>query len=243
MNDALQLESRFSLSPNSLGYCGLKSAANQFRKCIKEGKCTNVKEELKKFIVLYPYLKTLAKISKLSLFSYPVIESYWLGNDLLKKAKQDDYLILLKYFEKQGVPDFFVKELKKKIPKVFVPNHLFQVLHVGVGKASKSVPFNIKTINDCMIRWGKIKKIFRNKAAIELNSLKNINKNSYTLTQVETLTPIDLLLTSNLRIGDMVAVHWNLIVKILTKEEESNLRYWTDQTIKCLETNEEIGNK
>lgn len=65
-----------------------------------------------------------------------MIESYWLGNNLLKKFKPKDYLVLLDFFVKQGVPDFFVQELKNKSPKKFIPNHLFHVLHIGVGKAS-----------------------------------------------------------------------------------------------------------
>jgi hypothetical protein len=53
-----------------------------------------------------------------------VIESYWLGSDELKKAKQKDYQILLENFKKQGVPDFFVEELRVKKLKKFIPNHL-----------------------------------------------------------------------------------------------------------------------
>jgi hypothetical protein len=57
---ALQLEARFSLSPNSLGYCGKDSAEEKFKECIIQGKCKEVGEEVKHFIVLYPYLETLA---------------------------------------------------------------------------------------------------------------------------------------------------------------------------------------
>jgi hypothetical protein len=227
MNNALQLESRFSLSPNSLGYCGLNSAGAKFQKCIKEGKCGGVRKEVKNFIVLHPYLRVLARITRKSRFSYEVIEAYWIGNDLLRKAKPEDYLLLIKYFEKQGVPAFFVDELKKKVPKVFIPNHLFQVLHVGVGRVSGSVPFNIKTVNDCMIRWGKVEKITGKKAIISLNSLKKKTKNTYSLIKTRTKIPYKLWLTKDLKIGDNVAVHWNLIVKILTKKEEENLKFWT----------------
>src|ERR1035437_1982080 len=131
-DSALQLESRFSLSPNSLGYCGKKSATAKFKTCISTGKCEGVKDELKNFIVLYPYLKTLGKIINQPFSSYPVIEGYWLGNDELKKAKKTDYQILLENFKKQGVPDFFVEELRAKKPKKFIPNHLFHVLFIGV---------------------------------------------------------------------------------------------------------------
>lgn len=232
-DSALQLESRFSLTPNSLGYCGKKSAAAKFKKCITSNKCNGVKEELNNFIVLYPYLKTLSKIINKPFYSYPVIESYWLGNNELKKAKQKDYYLLLNNFAKQGVPDFFVKELKEKKPKEFIPNHLFHVLFIGVGKASGAVPFNLESINNCMIRWGKVEKISQNKALINLNSLKK-KKNGYSLFKTKAKIPFESWLTKDLKVSDSVAIHWNLIIKILTKEEQNKLKYWTVRVINSL---------
>jgi hypothetical protein len=227
MKKALQLESRFSLSPNSLGYCGRKSAATKFKKCISDGKCHGIEEELSDFIVLYPYLRTLGKIINKPFSSYPVIEAYWLGNDELKKVRQKDYNLLLKNFTKQGVPDFFVEELKAKKPKKFIPNHLFHVLFIGVGKASGAVSFNLNSINNCMIRWGKVQKISKKEAIINLNSLRMKGKNAYSLIKVKASIPFNREFTPNLKIGDTVAAHWNLIVKILNKEEEENLQFWS----------------
>jgi hypothetical protein len=230
-DSALQLESRFSLSPNSLGYCGKKSATAKFKKCISSGQCDGVKEELKNFIVLYPYLKTLSKIINKPFASYPVIESYWLGNEKLKKAKQADYLLLLENFKKQGVPDFFIDELKEKKPKKFIPHHLFHVLFIGVGKMSGAVPFNLDSINNCMIRWGTVQHLSKKGAIVALNSLKAKGKSSYSLTQVKTSVPFSPKFTPGIKIGDTVAVHWNLVVKILTQNEEKNLTFWTNKIL------------
>jgi len=230
-DSALQLESRFSLSPNSLGYCGKKSATAKFKTCISTGQCDGVKEELKNFIVLYPYLKTLSKIIDKPFSSYPVIESYWLGNDELKKAKKEDYLLLLENFKKQGVPDFFVDELRLKHPKKFIPNHLFHVLHVGVGKASGAVPFNLDSINNCMIRWGKVQSLSKKEAVVKLNALKIKGKNGYTLTTVQVSIPFNHKFTPDLKIGDTIAAHWNMIVKILNKQEEEGLEFWTNKVL------------
>jgi hypothetical protein len=226
-DSALQLESRFSLVPNSLGYCGKKSAAAKFKKCIIDNKCDEINDELKNFIVLYPYLKTLSKILNKPFSSYRVIESYWLGNDELKKVRQKNYNLLLNNFVKQGVPDFFVEELRAKKPKRFIPNHLFHVLFVGVGKASGAVPFNLDSINNCMIRWGRVQKILKNKVIVGLNSLKKKGKKSYALTKMKSSIPFNFKFTPDLKVGDTVAVHWNLVVKILTENEEKNLEFWS----------------
>lgn len=227
---ALQFESRFSLPPNSLGYCGSDTAAGKFKKCIIEGKCEGVVEEIKKFIVLYPYLKTIAKIASLPIYSYKVFESYWLGNDLLKMFKPEDYDALLEMFLAQGVPDFFVEELRNKRPKVFIPSHLFQVLHVGVGRASGAVPFNLKSINNCMIRWGKVISLKENEALINLNSLKKSGK-GYALIFKKESVPFNLKLIPGIKKGDIVAVHWEMAVKILSKDEENKLEFWTKEVL------------
>jgi len=226
-DSALQLESRFSLAPNSLCYCGQKSAVVKFKKCISFNKCDGVREELSNFIVLYPYLKTLSRIIGKPFWSYPIIESYWLGNNELKKTKQKDYLLLLNYFSKQGVPDFLINELKVKKPKKFIPNHLFHVLFIGVGKASGAAPFNLKSINSCMIRWGKVEKLSKKEAIINLNSLKKKGKSAYVLTKVKTSVPFNSKFTPGLKAGDTVAAHWNLVVKILTSSEKKNLQFWS----------------
>jgi len=231
MKKALQLGSRFSFSPNALGYCGLQSAGKKLKECIEKDECKDVEKELKNFITLHPYLQVLEKIIGKPRFSYETTEAYWLGNDLLKRAKPKDYLLLLKYFGKQGVPDFFIKELEVKKPKFFIPNHLFQVLHVGVGKASSAVPFNIKSINNCMIRWGKVEKITGQKAIVKLNSLKK-TKNKYSLIKLKETIGFKKWLTKDLKIGNVVAAHWGLVVKVLTKKEEGNLKFWTQQVCK-----------
>lgn len=230
---ALQLGSRFSIKPNSLGYCGRKSAITITEDCVINGKCEGVEEEFNDFIGLNPYLETISKIFKKPKFSYEVIEGYWLGNDELKKSKIKDYKLLLDNFLKQGIPAFFIKELIEKKPKNFIPFHLFQVLHVGVGKVSGSVPFNLDSINNCMIRWGKITKINENLATIELNSLVNL-KDKYSLILQTEKIAMNSDFTPDLKIGDVVAVHWKMIAKILTIHEESNLSFWTKKVLETL---------
>jgi hypothetical protein len=233
---ALQLESRFSLPPNSLGYCGRNSAASEFKKCIIDGKCEGIEKEVENFIVLWPYLKTISQVTNLPSLSYEVIEAYWIGNDLLKKFKPEHYDLLLENFKKQGVPDFFVEELRQKRPKIFIPSHLFQVLHVGVGKASGAVPFDINSINNCTIRWGKVEEINKNKALINLTSLKIINKSDstnikYQMSNIKEEIPFNLKLVPDLKSGTTTAVHWDQVIKILTKEEEQKLSSWTREII------------
>lgn len=239
--DALKLTARFSMSPNKLGYCGLNTAESKFRKCILENKGEGVEEELEHFIVLNPYLETLKEVTKLPKFSYKVAEAYWLGNEELNKAKTEDYEILLKNFVKQGVPDWLIEELRQKISKKFIPTHLFQVLHVGVGRASGSVPFNMKTINNCIVRWGIVKSLKSKVESlkVELNSLEE-SKNKYKLKLIEEEVEIDEILNPGIENGDMVAVHWGRVAKKLTPEEVKKLEYWTREVLENIEIDKNL---
>jgi len=237
---ALQFASRFSLPPNSLGYCGKDSAPEKFKSCVIDRKCVGVSKELKEFIVLHPYLKTLSEIIGQDTFSYKVVEAYWLGNNELKKVKAKDYEILLKNFKKQGVPSWLIEELSQKPPKVFIPTHLFQILHVGVGRASGSVPYNLKSINNCMIRWGKVKKIVDGKVIVRLNSLKKV-KGKYKLVVKEEKLLVVPGFTPKLKVDDVVCAHWGQITKILDKREIKKLVYWTREVLKNFSKQEKLS--
>lgn len=230
---ALQLASRFSLAPNSLGYCGRDSATERFVSCIQKGNCEFVEEELRKFIVLHPYYKTLANITKLPIISYELIEAYWIGNTLLDQASLEHYGWLLKAFKEQGVPDSHIAELKKNPPPVFIPNHLFQVLYIGVGRASGAVPFNIESINNCMIRWGTVEKIESTTITAKLHSLKKY-KSTYRVIRKKESLSVNTAILPDLKAGDSIGVHWHMPVKKLTPQEVINLEYWTKKTIQSL---------
>ena len=212
---ALQLCSRFALQPNELGYCGKNSAPAKFKKCITAENCHQIEEELENFIVLNPYLETIAQVTGKDKFSYEVIESYWFGGDLLNKIEPKHYDLLLENLEKQGVPKNLIKSVKNKKPNSFVPVHLFNILHIGVGKASGSVPFNLKSINNCMIRWGNILEIKPKKSTytctIKLTGLDKDWKLSEEIEEVK----VDPSLTPNLKENDTVAIHWGYVAKRL----------------------------
>ncbi len=232
---ALKLASLFSFSPNSRGYCGLDSAGKAFVECIRKNDCATVPSELTKFITLNPYLQTISKIRSLSPFDYKVIEAYWIGNKQLDDFPIEGYEILLEEFEKQGVPLWLIKSLQSNVPKKFIPHHLFQVLHVGVGQASGSVPFNLDSINNCMIRYGKIidvdKKFFR----VSLTGLA-VSEGKYKPNITIETIPIGTVLFCEPKKEDVVAVHWGQIVKIITPKEHVNLERWTKYVIKTVAT-------
>ena len=227
---ALQLCSHFAYQPNSLGYCGRKTARAIFRNCIVNKRCDKVEDEIKNFLVLNPYIQTIAQVTRKHPLSYEVIEAYWLGNDLLKHIKPEHYTVLLKNLAAQGVPKILLQEIEKKVPKKFVPIHLFNILHIGVGKATMSVPFNLKSVNNCMIRWGKVSKVYAHIIEVNLMSLSD----DYIFQVRRVNQRYDPMLSGKILSGDVVFAHWGSIVKKTTRREIKNVAFWTEKLLNSL---------
>ncbi|MFC1653840.1 DUF6390 family protein [Patescibacteria group bacterium] len=219
-----------ALKPNELGYCGRDSAPAKFRRCIMGGDCEGVSEEVEKFIVLNPYIKTIATVTGKDKFSYEVLEAYWFGNDLLDDIDLKHYGILLGNLQKQGVPQFLIDEIRRKKPSSFVPIHLFNILHVGVGRASGSVPFNLESINNCMVRWGEVLKIENEEVLVGLRSLNK--KKEVVVEKVKQKHSIDLV--GSLRKGDKVLCHWGWVAKKTNPEEVERISFWTKKLLESL---------
>lgn len=227
---ALQLCSHFAFKPNSLGYCGNENAQRIMYDCITNRQCKNVATEIRKFRVLNPYIQTIAQVTGYDPFSYEVIEAYWLGNSLLRKIKPNHYQLLIENLRKQGVPQVLLHEVGGKIPKRFIPIHLFNILYIGVGRATMSVPFNLNSINSCMIRTGKVHKVYSNKIKVELTG---INKD-YELDHKIVVQHYNPLLAGKIKDNDVVLAHWGSIVKKATMREMKLNHYWTEQLLQSL---------
>jgi hypothetical protein len=234
--NVLQLCARFAFSPNQLGYCGLDSAQKAFYDCIVNGKCEAVREEMKQFKALYPYLKTIGEVLNKDWLDYEVVEAYWLGNESLKKFKPEHYEILIKNLAAQGLPDFFIEEIGKKKPKTFIPLHLFNVLHIGVGQITGSVKYNLENVNNCMVRWGEVLETDEKRKSVQVMLKSLINpKSGYQITNIKYQIIYVPEFLPDLIKGSTVAVHWGQVVKVLEKVEVENLEKWTKTVLTSLE--------
>ena len=81
----------YSLVPHELGFCGPDQDCSQIFQDYIDGKTEDkkqIKNLLKKFPAVYFYCKQIAKANNLKdPLSDKVLEAYWIGNDLLKKAQ------------------------------------------------------------------------------------------------------------------------------------------------------------
>lgn len=233
--EALREISRFALSPNKLNLCGLDSAQGRLWKCVANGETQGIEDELSHgFPHLNAFLNTLAHISGGEPYSSEVVNSYWLGTDLLRQASIEDYDYLVDQYRRFGAEGDFLAALER-VPKVFVPTHNFQVLHVGVLEASGELKHDLPLANQCMIRPGEVVSLDQENSTATINIISLVEKGGV-LSFKHTLqkAKFDLALVPDLEPGQTVAVHWGWVVKPLFREEQEQLAYWTQAVVNSL---------
>src|SRR3989338_7421151 len=138
--DGVELASRFSYITNSLRFCGPKEASGQFVSYLKSASSAeSVRESIKKFEGLYPYLSIIAEKNKMDYLDYGVVESYWIGNKLLDNMGKEDIIQIINKLTQRGLPKSIGSDLIKNLPNGMVPHHNFNVLYVGVGRTAGTV--------------------------------------------------------------------------------------------------------
>lgn len=226
--DGLKLCCQFSYVPNKLRYCGPDKADKVLKDYILFNKNKDkVRNLLKRFEALYPYLELIAEKNRKRPFDYDVVEAYWLGNDLLENINTDDIKKLIKNMTKRGLPAFIAEKLIKKMPAGLLPHHSFHVFFVGVGALTKRLENTVKNMDKCRISWAKA--IDRNTAEYSPISIKNkFVFGEKQRTKIKGFFKI--------KKQDDIALHWDFAVKKLDKKELAALKKYTLYNIKILNT-------
>jgi len=232
----LTLATKYSFITNKLRYCGPHDAYLRFLDYVKS-KDEHLEHEIKNYITrfegLYPYLLLIAKKHNLDPFDEKVAEAYWIGNELLDDFDKDDLKELIMLLVKRGLPKSYALKLSENIPENMVPHHSFNVIYVGVGKVTGSVPTNLENINNCLIRPAKIISV-KNKSALAQHTPFAYKKNKLVLSQAVEEYFDYLPEFSELKKGDNVSVHWRFIVDKLTVHQLNNLQRYTKNNVSAM---------
>lgn len=237
-HNGILLCSRFAYPPNSFGLCGpdklndLKWYASHWN--TDEG----TKEILTAFTTLYPYLSFIAYENNIKDPFHPkVVESYWIGNTLLKKISFPKMATHLQ--EKFRLHDKLkIRELNilyEKIPQGALPHHSFHVLNIYIRTGNIDAPHSLQTMEACLINWGRIIRKSAISFTIEckplvINGHKLAWGNKMART-IETFGQKDIL-SKEVNIGDSISYHWGKFCTKLNSVQLRNLIYYTNLSIK-----------
>lgn len=231
--DGIELAARFSYITNSLRFCGPEEASKQFLDYInKSASAESVRESIKKFEGLYPYLSAIAQKAKMDFLDYDVVEAYWLGNPLLEKFEDDDMKEIIEKLMSRGLPKSIGNNLIKTMPHGFVPHHNFNVFYVGVGRTTGSVETTLQNMDNCRVSWGKVVDIIESSLIVQSRPLKNMG-GMLTIGDEEAKTAVYLReMLPNVKKDDFVALHWGFACLVLDDRQLENLISYTGRILK-----------
>jgi hypothetical protein len=246
LKNGLQECLKYSLPPNSLSYCGPSEFEN-----VLEYRTTGVNdkglgEHISKYHTLYSYLSFIAYENNIrNPFDIRVIKAYWIGNDLLKKFDirrfyyhLRDTLQLKKRLKRRELETLF-----GKIPQGALPNHAFHVLNVPWRTGYLPIEHTLETMDSCRIGWGRIKsqksKVKSQKLTLKYEPLIYEGGLLKLGAPVEkhVANAINGNMLIDVKAGDLVSFHWDIICNKLNSQDVENLRYYTQLAINLANAN------
>jgi hypothetical protein len=218
----MELAGRYSLVPNCIGYCGTPDFAKVFAN-YRARKVTSVKvkKEIRGFIAEYAYLKTIAKANRITDPFHPkVLESFWLGNSLLKNVKRKDVeQMIRKDFIAMGKMNSVRAEKKiAALPSHPYIHHDFNTLFLNF--VGDKVPRTLKNFDNCRIAYGRVLAVGEKTAKVRYRPLIRKGKgfgSGKPKTKMFKRYCHGLLLELDLKVGDTVTLHWGTIIQKIRK--------------------------
>jgi len=222
--NSLELACRYSLPPNSLGYCGPKKCSSLLRKCIEnpsKAEPERVREALEQFHALMPYLELIAEKNGFDAFDSEVLEAYWIGNSLLDSVKKRDLqrLVMKEFYGKGFLPRSIAEKKAATVTEGMKAQHSFHVLHINF--LNRELSAVVKNISECLVQWGEVKDITVRGLRIKGIELIMEGREFKLREKIKTVeNPYKI----NAAERDFVSVHWGQAIQKLSKDQLSELK-------------------
>jgi hydrogenase maturation factor len=231
--DGAELVGHFSFIVNRLRYCGPEKAYSLFLEYMKGNTdANNIRDTVKRFEGLYPYLQAIADKTGKDFLDYDVVEAYWLGNELLDGCNAIDVANVISTLMQRGLPKTIGERLQQDIPADALPHHLFHVLYVGVGRTTGTVDSTLQNMENCMISAGKVIEVQSVDSLLVETTRLEQNDGIYNLVPGEVKTAIyikDML--PHIKVGDVVALHWGFAALRMTEQQQKNLEKYNARVL------------
>lgn len=235
----LLLCARYSAAPNFFGYCGPDENPSLIEHLEGQVADKEIASILSEFETLYQYLIFIATENRIQdPFDKKVVEAYWIGNSLLHKASNFDYIALMKERSsleyKTGMKKF--QAIKRKVlGNHFYPHHSFHVFNIFRRTGHDPSNHTLETMDACKIGWGRIESRIRNlEFRIKTKPLINVNNKLRLGDPIFKEIKADYKGRSfleGLKVGDWVSFHWRFVCDVLTPQQVKNLEFYTKKSI------------
>lgn len=235
MMDGIELAARFSYITNVLRFCGPEEAAEKFLSYLRsKERGEDVRDVIKRFEGLYPYLSVIAERTGRDWLDHDVVEAYWIGNALLDELSDDDLRRSIDLLEERGLPKSIAAKARDELPSGFNAQHTFNVMYVGVGNLTGSVAVTLPNMQQCRPSWGVVRRVAPGQLTVTTEPLL-FEDGRYRLGAPETGT-VNFLpaMLSSVAEGDVVAIHWGFAPLVLSEEQAANIKKYSVANIEAM---------
>ncbi|HLD27062.1 MAG TPA: DUF6390 family protein [Patescibacteria group bacterium] len=232
----LTLCSRFAYPPNSYALCGPSKQNDLCWYASNVHGDKGLSDILSQFTTLYPYLCFIAGENNIKdPFDPLVVEAYWIGNSLLEKTSQSRFALYLE--DTLGVKKRITRTgyttLLSKLHIGALPHHAFHVINIWRRTGHDDSPHSAKSMEACLINWGKVTKIMKYSLTIDtypliyhqkilkFGSKQQRNIRAYALNQnIHQIT-----------VGDWISYHWGILCVRISLIQLQRLIFYTQKAI------------
>jgi hydrogenase maturation factor len=232
--DGLLLFARYAFRPNRLGFCGGQNERGLFELCAERQAAPELRDWAKQFEGAYPYLKLIASANHLpDPLAYPVVEAYWLGNELLTGVSVAALYDSLRARFASRLSPRALNALLGKAPEGARPFHAFHVL--DVCRRTGALAESLDTLDSCRISWGQVHGLEGEHLLVAAQPIVFAN-GKLVLGNAELRSVVRQIegrgFVDEVSVGDWVSLHWGWACDRLT---ERQLRHLRQQTLYHLE--------
>ena len=228
--NGLLLCARYALAPNLLKYCGPMHQDTLSGYVSEQVADKGLQEYLSQFETLFPYLRFIATENGISdPFDPRVVESYWIGNDLLTHISMKQFWghLIDGQSLKKKIPQTMVKWVVGKVPKGALPHHSFHVLNVFLRTGHHAVAHTLLTMDSCRIGWGKVQSNKNHMLTVETQQLSYKDGQLFFQDRVTKKLTVPLSFRDSFQPGEYVTYHWNSVCDRVDETQVRNLKKYT----------------
>ncbi|MGH3496034.1 MAG: DUF6390 family protein [Nocardioidaceae bacterium] len=230
------LFARYAFPPNHHGYCGPADSVAFFENATEDTDGGELRAMAREFAGAWPYLELIAGATGVSdPLDRRVVEAYWVGSPRLDNVgvtavgnSMEDR------FRFASGPHF--SNLTEGVLAGGVPHHSFAVFCIypwsGMLHDGRRGEQALTVLDRCRIRWGRVLSTSGDQVVVESSPLIWSGHDlEYGEPAAETVVrSIDGVgMTTDLREGDWVSLHWEWVCDRLTKGQLAALRHYTDR--------------
>ena len=234
MRDGRLTFARYAVMPNMLGYCGGPEDRELLEYAVEDSADDGMNHLIRQFQAAYPYLCLIAESSGIGdPFDSRVVESYWVGNNILDRVRPHDFHEYLTEKIARRIPERLHKYMVSKVPAGARPHHSFHVFDVCMRTGA--LADQVEILDKCRISWGVVQGVSGDAVTVRyepvvLQAGKLVMGGPSVRETRRAAEGLSYL--KDLQAGEIVSMHWGWVCDRLTPAQVSRLSAETSHHIR-----------